>query len=505
MQIKKANIQTILLIHAKINYDAVEPFGILTLGTYLQSFGFSIHLLEIFPNDHSGYIIERIKKINPDLIGYSIETVTLSRIKGFNPLLQQVFPNVYFCAGGIHPTALPMETLQDLNLDFIIQGEAEACLRDVIETMNNHRSWKHIPGVVTQDDGEMIDNGLAVPLASLEEIPQLDRNLIKPYNYYLSPPSFFRGRVYNKIANLLVSRGCPYKCIYCGSHKIFKRKVRHRKVESVIEEILFLKEHYGIKGFAFLDDLITIRKSWVLQLSQKLIEHKINMKWVCQARADSLDEEMVIAMKESGCYQVDIGVESASQPILDRLQKQTTVEKLENGFDLLKKYKIRRLATFILGAPGETLDDINKDVEFIKRVQPDMTQFFYLVPYPGSQLFDELNPKEKQTLRDFDESWCMKSSSQTVLETSIDYDTFKELRGKLEGLNPLSTYLPYIYGWFKYPFHLFIFISGLFRYRQQLFKQWKKSRKEGRLYYVLEEAYSSYKKNVLRYYKKKAD
>jgi radical SAM superfamily enzyme YgiQ (UPF0313 family) len=169
---------------------------------------------------------------------------------------------------------------------------------------------------------------------------------------------------------------------------MFGRRVRRRSPENVVEELEHLRHEFGIDSIWFVDDTFTVDQKWVMQFCDLLIKKGLhNLVWGCQARADTLEPYTLQLMKQAGCVQVDIGVESGSDRVLKILKKGITVEQIEKAFKICKEAGVQTFASFILGTPGETSEDIKKTEALIDKITPDYSEFFYATPYPGTDLY----------------------------------------------------------------------------------------------------------------------
>ena len=188
-------------------------------------------------------------------------------------------------------------------------------------------------------------------------------------------------------ATVLASRGCPYNCSFCACSYVFGRTLRFRSPESIEKEILLLKNKYNVEGIWFLDDTLTISKKHVEHICNVMKKKK--MLWGCQARVDSLNEKMIKMMKDSGCIQLDFGIESGSQRVLDDIiEKKTNLKQVEEVFRLCRKYKIRTLVSLIIGFPTETKEEMYKTFNLAKKIKADFFILSIATPLPGTRLYD---------------------------------------------------------------------------------------------------------------------
>jgi radical SAM superfamily enzyme YgiQ (UPF0313 family) len=189
----------------------------------------------------------------------------------------------------------------------------------------------------------------------------------------------------------MTSRGCPFRCSFCSSGAFLGRKLRLRSPKEVVDEIELLVNKYGVKEIHFEDDNFTLIKDHAKAICREIIARNIKIVWQSPngVRIDSLDDELIYLMKESGCYRLAFGIESASQKILDRANKMIDLRKVPDAIKKVKKAGIEAHGFFILGLPGETRETAMETINFATKLSLDLANFALLVPLPGSQIFKE--------------------------------------------------------------------------------------------------------------------
>jgi radical SAM superfamily enzyme YgiQ (UPF0313 family) len=260
----------------------------------------------------------------------------------------------------------------------------------VKEVFSKSYRWRRIDGLGWRNEKGNIFNQPRKPI----EGDTINSVAIPPYDkidkrYFDINVGTIRGLPL-KGALLLTTRGCPFSCSYCGCNLIFGRKLRFKSFENIEREIKYLKDHYNIEGIWIVDDTFTIKEDHAIGVSKIL--RKYNIIWGCQSRVDSINEKLMKIMKECGCVQIDFGVESGSQRILDDvIGKGTNVKQIIHAFSLAKKYKIRTLANFMIGLPTETYSDLKKTEKIAALIDADVYLFAIATPLPGTRLYDMVN------------------------------------------------------------------------------------------------------------------
>ncbi len=482
----------ITLINPRENYDIVLPMGILYIGTILDQAGHKVQFLDIGPRD-KGWL-QKINDFQPDIVGLSLVTTQYQRAKEILNQVRPVCPTAKFCAGGVHPSALPDETLENLNLDFVVRGEGEYIMLEICKKLENNLNLSDVKGVTYKENKQIISNPSAELIKNLDNLPIPKRELMPDHKWYLIPPGFIRGSFNWGVATIMSGRGCPYNCLFCASHNVFGRGMRRRSVENVIHEIRYLKNKYNIKGLFFLDDTFTVNNDWLKEFCTKLKQEPYKLIWSCQARGDTVTEEKLKLMKSAGCVQIDIGAESGNDLVLEKLNKLEKVADLENAFKIAKKIGIKTFASFIIGNPGEGLNEIADTKEFVLKNKPDMSVFCILVPYPGTPVYElaKQNNWFTKAGKEFSQNWANKQSEIPVMAANLSPEILIQKRAELENMVLFQNHKIILLAFLKNPKYLFSLFFSIIKNYKSTFEVILKTIKTKKIRFLLEETYQNF-------------
>ncbi|HDQ15976.1 MAG TPA: B12-binding domain-containing radical SAM protein [Bacteroidetes bacterium] len=316
--------------------------------------------------------------------------------------------------GGIHATLFPEETCKEKNIDFVIYGEGEIAFLELLNSLDNGKTYEKIENLVFKKGRKIIKNPQREPV-DVESLPPMNYALLDIKRY--TERAFYTNiGLYKKFRGLDIStsRGCPYQCTFCINNLPYLKKWRARSVEEVTKEIDILIKKYSLNHLWIMDDFFFADK----QRAEKIIRHliKINYKgtWEANIRANLfspslINDEFLKLAKKSGCLCLRMGMESGSDRMLKVINKGITSEQIINAVRMCEKHKIIPLGTFICAVPGEKKEDLfltAQLIQKIKKISPLSVLYIpgILRPYPGSKLYEEckkLGFKEPQTLREW--------------------------------------------------------------------------------------------------------
>jgi radical SAM superfamily enzyme YgiQ (UPF0313 family) len=281
--------------------------------------------------------------------------------------------------GGPHVNIYPQETMQIKEIDFLILGEGEEPLRDLLDNINQIEKLHEIKGIVFKDGDKVVNTGPRELIKNLDAIPFPARELL-PYKKYFSVISSKFP-----VTTMFTSRGCPYQCLFCDRPHLGK-VFRARSAQNVVDE---MKEcqNLGIKEIFIYDDTFGVDRQRVIDICKKITEQGLNVGWDVRTRVDTVDEEVLLYMKKAGCQRIHYGVEAGTQKILNVLRKGITLEQAERAFKMTKKIGIATLGYFMIGSPGETKEDILQTIKFINKVDPDFVHISTTTPFPATDLY----------------------------------------------------------------------------------------------------------------------
>lgn len=329
----------------------------------------------IAENKNTTQVIDYIKTNHIDLV------VVLVGFECFEEDLQGIHdikthcPNILIVAFGHYPTLYAEEILNNSSIDIIIKGEPEEQMVNFLQ-QPNQELYHHKKTILSNDTAKGVFQNR---IKNYNELPFPGHDLVN-YQYYHEP------MMASPFAMIQSARGCPYSCNYCV--KSFGSLLTLKTPESIIEEMLLLKQQYSIKAIRFIDDTFTINKKRVLAICQLMIDTHIDIEWSCLSRTDNVDAEILQLMKKAGCKRIYYGIENASQRILDAYDKNINAEDALKAVIATNEAGIETAGFFMLGLPDENEDDFLKNKIFVQKANFDYIGIGGLVLYPGTELFD---------------------------------------------------------------------------------------------------------------------
>lgn len=363
----------------------LPPLGLGYLGGMLKQEGHQVKIVDL------DVVPEKERNIDFrgfDLVGITSDTPRYHKaLKIATEAKKQRVPVVM---GGFHVTFMDEEALSTGVVDYVVRGEGEYVLLNLVNALERDKDLVGIRGLSFLKKGCYRRNPDAPFIDNLDELPYPARELF-PLDRYRS---FYEGF---PMTSMITSRGCPFDCSFCACSRFSGLKWRTRSLDSILKEMDHLQNSYGYHAFTFVDDNFTLNPKRVIAFAEEIKARKWNVRWWCFSRADTIvrNEDMVEKMAEAGARTVFLGLESGNQEVLDSYGKKITIRQQFRAIHMLKHYGIKVWGSFIIGARTETKEMIEKTIRLARKFKPKMGQFSILTPYPGTELFNCLKRENK--------------------------------------------------------------------------------------------------------------
>lgn len=367
---------------AQANYW--QPLNVLYLGACLEQEGHEVTFLDGSFLGHST-ILRRIREINPGLVGVYSNAFLWPRAKKTAEDIKEIMGDVHITCGGPYPIARGRECLVDSVFDSVVPGEGEHVITELAARVETGGDLEGVRGIIYRKNDEVVVNPPAPLIEDLDSLPFPARHLLENPYLYLPPLGNYRRK---PVAVMMSSRGCDARCIYCFQYDQ-ERRIRFRSVENVMQEIELCLEQ-GYREIRFLDDNFCRDYGRVMRICEEIKKRGISFPWYVSARVNHVDKALLKAMKDAGCWAVLFGVESGVQKNLNTIRKGVTLGQIRRAVKAAKEVGLQVHAPFILGIPGETFEDGLKTIEFAVELDPDTANFHTLVPFPGTELYDNV-------------------------------------------------------------------------------------------------------------------
>jgi len=331
MKIRKVLLMAPPAFSAKIGpreTNPLPPIGLGYLAAVLENMGIEVRILDCLGrgwhieediDDKTIRIgisddeIERyVRDFNPDMIGVNCQFSRQYKIqRHIFALMKSINHKFITVAGGAHATACTIEVLQDPYCDFVLKGEAEDSLKELITALSREEGIEMVDGLGWKSNGKLHINEKRKWITNLDSIPFPAYHLMELDRYFGIKDSH-GSRHKDRYCPIVTSRGCPAKCTFCTARLVWGDRYRMRSVENVLQEMKLLKEEYGIEEIMFEDDNVTANPKRATELFSRMIEERLNFIWDTPNGVGiwSVNEDMIDMMKKSGCIRLSFPVES---------------------------------------------------------------------------------------------------------------------------------------------------------------------------------------------------
>ncbi len=361
------------------------PLGIGYLAAVLEENQYEVNVVDcqsLKPSQKQ--IQEELLKTRPDVVGVTTSTLTINPALEIVKTTKETLPDCLTIMGGPHVTVLDEQTLNmHPDVDVIVRGEGERTMLELaaLASKSNVKSLVDIDGITFRQNGNIIRTRDRDFIKDLDELPH------PAYKHFPLEKYRIFGKNYLPI---ITSRGCPFQCTFCLASKMCGRGFRVRSPKKVLDELEWLRDEHHADVFAFYDDTFTVDKKRAYDICEEMKNRGFDLPWDCRTRVDQITPEILNKMHKANCQLIHFGVESGNQKMLNTMKKGTTIEANAKGIKMAKDAGISVAISVVVGYPGETLEMLRQTFDFIYKTEPDFVYVCQAIPYPGTELVDQL-------------------------------------------------------------------------------------------------------------------
>lgn len=370
---------------SQINYW--QPLGTLYVAAVLREAGHEVRFLNgAFMNEAD--IFQALEEFQPDFAGLYSTTFGWPKAQQAAHQIRRILPRVFLAVGGPYPVAVQEKCLEECpELDAVVTGEGELTAVEMLECLIVGRSLEGVLGLAYRDGERIVLNSPRPLIEDLDSLPFPARDLLGEIDRYIPPPATYKRQ---PVAVIITARGCNRRCIYC--FQIDKHRtlgVRIRSVENVMAEIeLCLRQ--GYKEIKFIDDTLAADYDRAMEIARQIKQRNLDFTWFASACVNQVDRELLTAFREAGCWAILFGAESGVQKDLNTIRKGITLAQIRKAVQTAKEVGLTVYTPFLFGIPGQTFADGLKSIEFACELDPDIANFHAVTPFPGTELYDNI-------------------------------------------------------------------------------------------------------------------
>ncbi|MBW2992607.1 B12-binding domain-containing radical SAM protein [Candidatus Woesearchaeota archaeon] len=342
--------------------------------------------LSVERDDHLKLLKKAVIRFSPDYVGITFTTPLYKEALTIAEKVKEMNNQIILVGGGVHPSALPEETLKESCFDILVVGEGD---RTIVELVNA-KDISEVSGICYKEkNGHIVRTNSRELISDLDELPYPAWHL---YNLKKYKSSGLTSKK-NPVGAIETSRGCVFGCTYCNKD-IFGRRFRFKSPERVVDEIEYMFK-LGFKEIHIWDDNFVTNINRAKKICDLIIKRKIKVPWclACGVRVDCIDKEFLIKAKKAGCYSIYFGVETGNEEIHRRINKGIHIDQITKAFAMAKKAKLETVGFFMFGLPGETEETMKETIELARKLDPDYAKVTILVPFPSTPIYEEMCEK----------------------------------------------------------------------------------------------------------------
>ncbi|UCB59908.1 MAG: cobalamin-dependent protein [Candidatus Bathyarchaeota archaeon] len=405
---------------------AWPPLGILYIATLLRQEGIEVAILDQAAEGYSiKETIQWVEKQNPDILGFSALASSGRNAARIAQKVKQNDSDIITVFGNYYATFNDYRILETYpQVDIAVRGEGEETTKELVQALEERRPLRKVKGITFREKNKLYATPDRPLIENIDALPIPDRTMLN-VDYHSTLVGAIGAP--KKFTTLLSSRGCPYRCRFCGCQNIVHGTWRPRSVEKTLEELQLLASE-GYRQFLFVDDSFTINQKRIIKLCREIIREKLDIDWMCEGRVNHASYGLMRSMVKAGCKIIYFGIESANQRILDYYRKQITPQQSKTAVKAARKAGMDIIVgSFIVGAPTETRQEICKTLKFAQEIPLDIPQYNILGIFPGMAIWNEAKAEGHLTGELESRYWEMGIAIAKIYPNTVPYEEIKDL------------------------------------------------------------------------------
>jgi len=392
------------------------PLCLLTIAAPLIKSGHTVEIINLnVMYDRAFNLAEYIQTSRPDIVGVTSTTPMIYKAYKLAEIVKSVDNTITLICGGPHVSALPEQVLKESLFDIAAAGEGDFVLRDIAENGLSDQ----IPNIYFKHNNKIVHSVLQQNTVNdLDQLPYPAYELLD-INRYFQPGLSSRKQ---PVAYIETSRGCYAKCIYCNKN-IFGRRVRQKSPIRVVDEMEYLLK-LGFGEIHIIDDIFTANKIRATAICNEIIQRNLHFPWYPRGglRVNNVSYELLCLMKKAGCYRIPFGIESGSQRIIDRINKQINLSQAVRAVKWAQQAGLETETYFMAGLPGETEADLRATIDFAIQLNPDYAKYAVSIPLPGTEMFYSMDSNGQILTKKWDKYTFSSSPRQIYRHDTLPWE-----------------------------------------------------------------------------------
>jgi len=385
-------------------------------------------------------LLQHVVREKPEVFGMNCSTHTFLDTISVLKRVHDTIPETKIVLGGFHATFAWERILKAYPfVDYLIKCEGENSFPELLDCLERGSLPSRVDGLCYMDDGRIVSNR-EVAIEDLDSLSFPNRSLVQDVEY-----GYFHNNIrltFGKFTTISSSRGCPFRCSYCSCAAFSKRRWRARSPENVVDELEMLQSE-GYECCVFVDDNLTLSGDRIEKMCDLIRERRIRMRFYCEGRVDEVSPSLMKTMKRAGFDVIYFGIESPQKHVLDYYRKNINADIARRAIEEAKRAGMIVVSSYILGAPVESAQDIDRTVDFIRSTRSHGVQINILDCLIGTELWDDLvrdgvvGPDDWRTnhrIYEYDEGGATRSYLEDKVNSgySAHLESWKNVKGLAE-------------------------------------------------------------------------